>query len=65
MKIVVNGKEESTDQDTILNYVLEKKLEPKTVIVEYNFKIVKKDTWNDVKIKDGDNLEILNFVGGG
>jgi sulfur carrier protein len=65
MKIVVNGKVENTDQDTILNYILEKNLEPKTVIVEYNFKIVKKDTWNNVKIKDGDNLEILNFVGGG
>ncbi|MBN2790099.1 MAG: sulfur carrier protein ThiS [Candidatus Delongbacteria bacterium] len=65
MKIVVNGKEESTGSKTILDFILDKELEPKTIIIEYNLKIVKKDSWDSIELQDGDNLEILNFVGGG
>lgn len=65
MKIVVNGKEESTELKTVNDFIIYKGLNPKTVIVEYNLKIVKRDTWNSIELQDGDNLEILNFVGGG
>ena len=65
MKIVVNGKEEITELRTVLDYILGKGLEPKTVIVEYNLKIAKRNTWNSIQIQEGDILEILNFVGGG
>ena len=65
MKIVVNGKNETTELKTVLDYVVDKALDPKTVIIEYNLKIVKRDTWDSIRIQEGDNLEILNFVGGG
>ena len=65
MKIFVNGSEEITELKTIMDYILGKGLDPKTVIVEYNLKIVKRDTWNSIELQEGDNLEILNFVGGG
>lgn len=35
------------------------------VVVEHNFNILDADALNSTKINDGDNLEILNFVGGG
>lgn len=65
MKIFVNGSEEITGSKTIMDFILGKGLDPKTVIVEYNLKIVKKDTWNSIELQESDKLEILNFVGGG
>ena len=65
MKIIVNGSEENTDSRTIMDFIHGKGLNPKTVIVEYNMKIVKRDTWESKGLQEGDNLEILNFVGGG
>ena len=65
MKIFVNGSEEIAESKTIMDFILGKGLDPKTVIVEYNLKIVKRDTWDSRELQEGDNLEILNFVGGG
>ena len=65
MKIFVNGKEEITELRTIMDFILGKGLDPKTVIVEYNLKIAKRDTWDSIGLQESDNLEILNFVGGG
>ena len=36
----------------------------KTVVVELNDLIVN-SKWDDVTLKDGDNLEIISIVGGG
>jgi sulfur carrier protein len=30
-----------------------------------NMQIVKKDNWQNYEVKDGDKLELLDFVGGG
>ena len=35
------------------------------VAVELNRDIVPRDRWNDAALKDGDQLEIVHFVGGG
>ena len=35
------------------------------VAVELNRDIVPRDRWNDTTLKDGDQLEIVHFVGGG
>jgi sulfur carrier protein len=65
MKIIVNGSEEIIGSKTIMDLILGKSLDPKTVIVEYNLKIVKRDTWDSIELHESDKLEILNFVGGG
>lgn len=36
-----------------------------TVVVERNREILHKDRFDDVLLKDGDELEIIRFVGGG
>lgn len=65
MKILVNGKSEDTKLKTVMDYILGKGLDPKTVVVEYNLKIIKRDTWDSIELQESDKLEILNFVGGG
>ena len=38
---------------------------PNTIVVELNNLIVNSIRWEEVKLKDGDNLEIVSIVGGG
>ena len=40
-------------------------LDSRKVAVERNLEIVPRGTFGDVRIEDGDRLEIVHFVGGG
>ena len=41
------------------------KLKPETVVVEYNRAVPAKDAYDSIEICDGDNIEIVKFMGGG
>ena len=69
MKIRVNGEEKKIELDqenallsTVLNLMGYK---PNTIVVELNNLIINSMKWDKVKLKDGDNLEIVSIVGGG
>ena len=69
MKIKVNGEEKFLELDqekallsTALNSMGYK---PNTVLVELNNLIINSIKWEKVKLKEGDNLEIVSIVGGG
>ncbi len=69
MKIKVNGEERKIELDqenlllsTALNSMGYK---PNTVVVELNNLIINSIKWEKVKLKEGDNLEIVSIVGGG
>ena len=69
MKIKVNGEEKKIELDqenallsTALNHMGYK---PNTIVVELNNLIINSMKWEKVKLKDGDNLEIVSIVGGG
>ena len=69
MKIKVNGEEKKIELDqenallsTVLNLMGYK---PNTIVVELNNLIINSIKWGKVKLKDGDNLEIVSIVGGG
>ena len=69
MKIKVNGEEKKLELDQE-NALLSKALNlmgynPNTIIVELNNLIINSIKWEKVKLKDGDNLEIVSIVGGG
>ncbi|KGF85338.1 sulfur carrier protein ThiS [Prochlorococcus marinus] len=69
MKIKVNGEEKKIELDQE-NALLSKALnsmgyKPNTVVVELNNVIINSIQWGNLKIKDGDNLEIVSIVGGG
>ena len=69
MKIKVNGEEKKIELDqenallsTALHHM---RYKPNTIVVELNNLIINSMKWEKVKIKDGDNLEIVSIVGGG
>ena len=50
---------------SIAELALELGLEPTKVAVERNLEIVPRSTLEEVKVQDGDDYEIVTFVGGG
>jgi|TARA_B100000282_G_scaffold81651_1_gene56797 sulfur carrier protein len=69
MKINVNGEEKKIelDQENALLSAALKSMgyKPNTIVVELNNLIINSIKWEKVKLKDGDNLEIVSIVGGG
>ena len=66
MKIIVNGKETEIESPLSLYDFLERKgIKPASVIVEYNFEIPERTKWQEIILKENDNLEIVKFIGGG
>jgi len=69
MKIKVNGEEKNIElnqENALLSKVLNSMgYKPNTIVVELNNLIVNSMKWEKVKLKDGDNLEIVSIVGGG
>ena len=69
MKINVNGKEielELDQENALLSSALNLMgYKPNTIVVELNNLIINSIQLGEVKLKDGDNLEIVSIVGGG
>ena len=69
MKIKVNGVEkkiEFNQENALLSKALNSMgYKPNTIVVELNNLIINSINWGKVKLKDGDNLEIVSIVGGG
>ena len=70
MKIKVNGEEKKIEIDQENALLLSTALhhmgyKPNTIVVELNNLIINSIKWEKVKLKDGDNLEIVSIVGGG
>ncbi|MCL2766869.1 MAG: sulfur carrier protein ThiS [Peptococcaceae bacterium] len=66
MRIVLNGKDEELAEGlTVARLISDKSINPANIIVEHNYNIVKNEDWQNVVLKDNDNLEILRLVGGG
>ena len=69
MKIKVNGEEKKLEIDqenALLSSVLNSMgYKPNTIVVELNNLIINSIKWEKIKLKEGDNLEIVSIVGGG
>ncbi len=66
MKLIINGEERSVDNVSSLASLLQiLELKADRVAVELNREIVVRGTWDTTSLKDGDKLEIVQFVGGG
>ena len=69
MRIKVNGEEIKIDliqENALLSETLKSMgYQPNTIVVELNDLIVNSKKWDEVRLKDGDNLEIVSIVGGG
>lgn len=64
--ITVNGDNKSVSPETNLwDFLSGLGLDPLKVAVERNLEIVPKSTFKEVSLADGDQLEIVHFIGGG
>lgn len=67
MGIKLNGELVDLNEEvkTIQNLLAFYKLEDRLVIVEHNREIVLKDVYEVTNIQNGDEIELVHFVGGG
>lgn len=66
VSIRVNGAHRRVrDGMSVADLALELGLEPTKVAVERNLEIVPRSTLGQVTVEDGDDYEIVTFVGGG
>ncbi len=66
MTITLNGEPyELTGGATITELLARLDIDPRGVAVERNFVVVKRDAYPTTPVEGGDQIEIVNFVGGG
>ena len=66
IKIKINGKIKSINQDSNLNVVLKNlKIPLNKVAIELNEEIIDKKKINKIKLNKNDKIEIVHFIGGG
>lgn len=65
MKLIINGKGIDSSASTLQELLGELCIKPERVAVEVNILIIKKSDYENYRLKDGDRIEIVNFVGGG
>ena len=63
--IVVNGEPRTVKDGTLLDLLAQLELDPRSVVVEHNRRIVRRPELGDVQIASGDAVELVHFVGGG
>ena len=63
--VKVNGEEVNIEGKTIAEFILTTEYDPKRIAVERNGDIVPKAQYSETVLEDGDNLEVVSFVGGG
>ena len=61
----INGEELNMAGKTIAEYLATTNFDPKRIAVERNGDIVPKAKYGETILQDGDNIEIVSFVGGG
>ena len=66
MRLTINGEERSFDGGLDVDGLVRALgLDTRKVAVERNLEIVPRSTYSQVRLADGDRLEIVQFVGGG
>lgn len=66
MHVRINGtKRELPENTTLLQLLQERGIDPRTVVVEYNYEIIPRERYPEIALREGDNLEIVQMVAGG
>jgi sulfur carrier protein len=64
--ITLNGERFELDRPISVAGLLDRlEIDPRRVAVEHNLTIVRRRTFDEVVVDEGDTVEIVNFVGGG
>ena len=66
MQIKLNGEPfELASPMTVSDLLAQLQIDPRRVAVEHNFTVLKRGTFDSTRLAEGDEVEIVNFVGGG
>ena len=66
MEIILNGEPYQVDHPLTIVALLERlEIDARRVAIEHNLTIIKRHRFPDVIVDEGDQVEIVNFVGGG
>lgn len=65
MQIKVNGETHQVMASNVAALAEELKLNPRQVAIERNREIVPRSRYGEVAINEGDEIEIVRFIGGG
>ncbi len=66
LRITLNGDaHELAESLTVAALLAHLEIDPRRVAVEHNLIVLKRDSFETTMVRDGDAVEIVNFVGGG
>ena len=65
MNLTINGECQSSSAETLAALVQQLGMKPDRLAIELNREIVPRDQWPEIRLHEGDRLEIAHFVGGG
>ena len=66
MQIILNGEPFRIDAPLTISELLARlDIDPRIVAVEHNLTIIKRDRLASTTINEGDEIEVVKFVGGG
>lgn len=66
MKITLNGDLFELAAPSTISQLLERlEIDRRRVAVEHNLVVLKRTAFDSTEIREGDQIEIVNFVGGG
>jgi thiamine biosynthesis protein ThiS len=66
MNIIVNGTSHRLPDGLTITALLENfQLDPATLVVERNLTIIPREQFDSLPLSDGDEIELIRFVGGG
>jgi sulfur carrier protein len=65
MQVTINGKAEEITGGTVLDLLKAKSIEPQMVAVEVNDTMLERTHLETTRLKDGDHVEFLFYMGGG
>ena len=66
--MIVNGQDVSLTElhaETLLQLINAYELTPESVAVEMNGQIPDRSSWNSIRLRESDRIELVRFVGGG
>ena len=66
IQVRLNGKDREIDSGLSVQELVESlDLNPKLIVVELNGEILSRDSFGEVQVSEGDQVELVHFVGGG
>jgi sulfur carrier protein len=65
MQVMINGKAEEVAGGSVLDLLKAKNIEPQMVAVELNDQMVERTNLGATTLKEGDQVELLFYMGGG